>query len=152
MKASPCAVSNIAAFGVKETRRMLSAASPASRRPGLRLLRASFGGYVCAASSEGMTMDARDIDLRTERMPGLRRMGEPNGSSTFERLSGNPQTPNALLVWQLSNQLPHDADLRGLRGHDIVGEDIHVHFLAGAWRGKEVVDHLDGAFMMLDHE
>src|SRR5690349_23296675 len=53
MKVSPRDVSNIAAFGENETRRMLSAASPASRRPGFRLDRASFGGYVWAKRGDG---------------------------------------------------------------------------------------------------
>jgi hypothetical protein len=52
---------------------------------------------------------------------------------------------------ELRQQAPHDADFGGLGRDDIVGEDIGIHFLAGARGLEEVVDHLERAGVVLDH-
>ena len=52
---------------------------------------------------------------------------------------------------ELRQQASHDADLGGLRRDDVVGEDIGIHVLASAGGLEEVVHHLEGTRVVLDH-
>src|SRR5688572_27877540 len=117
MNVKPRAVSNGAGFGVNDTCFMLLIAMPASNRPGLRSVRGSFVGYVCAGTMVGTTVVA------SSRMkPRIIRIGTHSGVGTW-----------GVSLWgKLRQQAPHDPDLGGLGRDDIVGEDIGIHFLAGA--------------------
>src|SRR3954468_22801219 len=120
MNVRPRAESNCAGFGVNDTRRMLLAAVPASKRPGLRLLRGSAAlGYVCADMSAGAAM----VAMKAISLLGLR-IGTNSGVWWWGgKGSGNGKS----LRRELGEQFPHDADLDGLRRDDIVREDVHVY-------------------------
>src|SRR5688500_10129640 len=136
MNVRPRAVSNAAGFGVNDTCFMLLIAMPASKRPGLRSVRGSLVGYVCANTMVGTTVVAR-----SRMKPRIIRIGTLSSGGTC-----------GVSLWgELRQQAPHDADLGGLGRDDIVGEDICIHFLAGARRLEEIVDHLERADVVLDH-
>src|SRR5262249_7381903 len=126
-----------AGFLENETSRMLLAASPPSRRPGLSPLRGSLLlGYVCAARSDGRTRDATNANALRARCIERLRLAAGWG----------------LLLGQLWQQLAHGADLGGLHRHHVIREDVDVDVLTSARRGKEILDHLQRALVVLDHE
>src|SRR4051812_47110546 len=114
MNVRPRAVSNCAGLGENDTRRMLLAATPASRRPGLRLLRGSDAlGYDCADASAGATRVAMSTSVLHELRIRTNSGDECGGASTGKGGS----------LWgKLGLQLLHDAYLDGLRGEDVVRE------------------------------
>src|SRR5689334_13096118 len=133
----PAAESNTAGFFTNDTCFMPLIAMPASKRPGLRVLRGSLLlGYVCADTMVGTTVVA------SSRMePRIIRIEVCSGLGTW----------GDSLWGELRQQAPHDADFGGLGRDDIIGEDIGIHFLAGARGLEEVVDHLERAGVVLDH-
>src|SRR5690348_14895907 len=128
MNFKPAAESNTAGFFTNATCFMLLIAMPASKRPGLRVLRGSLlVGYVCADNRVGTTVVA---SIRIE--PRIIRIEVYSGVGTWG--------PGGDSRWgELRQQAPHDADFGGLRRDDIVGEDVGIDFLAGAWGLEEVV-------------
>src|SRR5687767_9081509 len=84
MNVKPRAVSNGAGFGVNDTCFMLLIAMPASKRPGVRLVRGSLlVGYVCADTMVGTTVVASS---RTK--PRFIRIGTHSGMGTWGVLAG----------------------------------------------------------------